>query len=92
MGISVSEIQKKSDYEKHICEWLCRESGNDADNPINKFLSKLDVFDLNQYIKSIRFDEMKVPTIPFSLPSSKHYYGLEEIKDGELDFLRATAL
>lgn len=92
MGISVSEIQKKSDYEKHICEWLCRASGNGADNPINKFLSKLDVFDLNQYIKSIRFDEMKVPTIPFSLPSSKHYYGLEEIKDGELDFLRATAL
>ena len=92
MGISVSDIQRKTDYEKHLCEWLCRKSGNSADSPVNKFLSKLDGFDLNQYIKAIRFDEMKVPTLPFSLPSSKHYYGLEEIKNGELDFLKATAL
>ncbi len=92
MGISVSDIQRKTDYEKHLCEWLCREPGNSADSPVNKFLSKLDGFDLNQYIKAIRFDEMKVPTLPFSLPSSKHYYGLEEIKNGELDFLKATAL
>lgn len=35
---------------------------------------------------------MEVPTVPFQLPLSKTYYGLKEMKNGELDFLKATAL
>lgn len=33
---------------------------------------------------------MKVPTVPFQLPLSKTYYGLEEMKNGELDFLKGN--
>ena len=40
----------------------------------------------------IRFDQLKVPTVPFHLPSSKNYYGIEQMKQGELDFFKATAL
>ena len=65
---------------------------DDAVNPTKKFLDTLNSFDLNEYIKSIRFDELKVPTLPFQLPLSKAYYGIEEMKNGELDFLKATAL
>ena len=65
------------------------ESGNDS---VSEFLSKLDEFDLNEYIKVIRFDELKVPTIPFQLPSSKSYFGLKEMMESELDFLKATVL
>ena len=56
------------------------------------FLQKLNDFDLGEYIRAIRFDDLKVPTLPFQLPTSKSYYGVEEMKAGELDFLKATAL
>ncbi|MBU5450258.1 hypothetical protein [Acetivibrio sp. MSJd-27] len=59
---------------------------------MKKFLDTLDSFNLNEYIKAIRFDELKVPSLPFQIPVSKSYYGVDEMKNGELDFLKATAL
>lgn len=59
---------------------------------ISKFLTKLNSFDLNEFIKAIHFDEMKVPSFPFQLPTSKTYFGLKEMMDSELDFLKATVL
>lgn len=56
------------------------------------FLSKLDTFDLNEFIRSIRFDELKVPSVPFQLPTSKNYYGIHEMCEGTLDFFKATVL
>ena len=47
---------------------------------------------MNEYIKAIHFDEMKVPQLPFQLPTSKYYYGLHEMMESELDFLKATVL
>lgn len=55
-------------------------------------MNNLDTFDLNEYIKAIHFDEMKVPFVPFYKSVSKNYYGLEEMKKGELDFFKATVL
>lgn len=68
-------------------EWLSTNSVP-THNYINDFLNNLDTFDLNQYIKAIHFDEMKVPFVPFYKQVSKNYYGIEEMKKGELDFLR----
>ena len=62
------------------------------DNQIDKFLKNLDNFNLNDYIKAIKFDELKVPYIPFYKAKTKSYYGIEEMKKGELDFLKATVL
>lgn len=56
------------------------------------FLNKLDDFDLNEYIKSIHFDELKVPSVPFQMPTSKTYFGLKEMMESEIDFLKATVL
>ena len=61
-------------------------------NQMNDFLQRLDDFDLNEYIKAIHFDELKVPHVPFQLPTSKNYYGVEEMKQGELDFFKSTVL
>ena len=79
-------------YEK-IKDWLLNGDGKKSgDNGISGFLNKLDEFDLNEYIKAIHFDEMKVPLLPFQLPTSKYYYGLHEMMESELDFLKATVL
>ena len=67
-------------------------SNNTEDNHINDFLNNLNNFDLNDYIKAIKFDQLKVPTIPFYKAKTKNYYGLEEMKQAEIDFLKATVL
>lgn len=61
-------------------------------NSVTTFLSKLDDFDLNEYIKVIKFDTLKVPSVPFQLPSSKTYFGMKEMMESELAFLKATVL
>lgn len=74
-----------------LTQWLL--SCNSApDNSVTGFLNKLDEFDLNEFIKSIHFDELKVPSVPFQIPTSKAYFGLKEMMDSELDFLKATVL
>ena len=79
---------------KKICNslynWLTKQSKSNTQ--INDFLNKLDSFDLNDYIKAIKFDKLKVPNIPFYRSKTRNYYGIEEMKNGELDFFKATVL
>ena len=70
--------------------WLTNNKINK--NYINDFLNNLDDFNLNDYIKVIKFDELKVPNIPFYRVKTKNYYGIEEMKNGELDFFKGTVL
>lgn len=84
-------LESSGNYFDLLMEWF----GSPLKAPVNKvdgFLKKLDDFDLNEYIKSIHFDELKVPTMPFRLPTSKNYYGLEQMKQGELDFFKTSVL
>lgn len=57
---------------------------------ISHFMEKLDTFDLNEFIRAIRFDELKVPTLPFKMYGSKSYYGVEDMKKGELNFFKGA--
>ena len=63
-----------------------------SNNKIDTFLNNLDNFNLDTYIKAIHFNEMKVPFVPFYKSGSKNYYGIDEMKQGELDFFKATVL
>lgn len=71
------EISDLSIRFSKIKSWLLKqpEQENEEDS-VSKFLSKLDAFDLNEYIKVIKFDELKVPSVPFQIPSTKSYFGL----------------
>ena len=69
-------------YER-LRSWLLQAPAASGKNPqtdarhdIADFLRRLDDFDLNSYIKAIRFDELKIPSVPFQLPASKTYTGL----------------
>lgn len=74
-----------------LFHWLL-ETDEKPVNDMDSFLKKLDSFDLNDFIASIHYEQMKVPTAPFQLPSSKYYYGLQEMMKSETDFLKATVL
>ena len=75
----------------NIKEWILTNK-IDEEKETNHFLKVLDTFDLNDYIKSIKFDELKIPNIPFYIIKTKTYYGIEEMKKGELDFFKGTVL
>lgn len=76
---------------RRLVQWMGGH-GAGRGSDLSAFLKHLDEFDLNEYIRAIHFDEWKVPTAPFRIPRSKTYYGLEEMRTGELDFLKATVL
>lgn len=93
IGCDIDEIYDLSIRYAKIKSWLLKQPVQKAeDNSVSKFLSKLDDFDLNEYIKVIRFDELKVPSVPFQIPSSKTYFGIKEMMESELDFLKSTVL
>ncbi len=71
-------------------DWLIKDNSNS--NEIDSFLQKLDDFNLGDFIASINFDKLKVPNIPFYKVKNKHYYGIEEMKQGELDFFKGSIL
>lgn len=91
IGCNSKDLKDNSNYYNRLFKWL---STNlvPTNNYIDDFLNNLDKFDLNEYIKAIHFDEMKVPFVPFYKAISKTYYGIEEMKKGELDFFKATVL
>lgn len=91
IGFSEKELEEKESYLEKLKGWLCSGTLEKPDY-VSGFLKKMDEFDLNHYIRAIHFDTLKVPKVPFQLPISKHYYGLKEMREGELEFLKNTVL
>lgn len=99
LGTSTDQLAEKPEYYTAVYEWLLADGNrNDNSSPkrkksptdISKFLTRMDEFDLEDYIKVIHFDEIKVPTMPFHLPANKIYYGISRMREGELDFFKTT--
>ena len=88
---SDNEITDNSIRFDKLMNWLLSEKVENKTS-VSGFLNKLDEFDLNEYIKLIHFDELKVPSVPFQMPTSKTYFGLKKMMESELDFLKATVL
>lgn len=91
IGSDLENLKDNMNYFNELLNWFSTNS-SESHNYINDFLTNLDEFDLNQYIKAIHFDKMKVPFVPFYKAIPKTYYGIEEMKKGELDFFKATVL
>ena len=85
------EINSSEDYFYCLENWFNNKSISN-DNGIQSFLVKLDKFELNEYIKSIKFDKLKVPTLPVQIPKSKTYYGLDGFKKSQIDVLKSIVL
>ncbi len=74
-----------------LATWLSHSEEQDSGSGAEHFLSFLDDFDLNTYLKEVRYDELKVPTSPLVIPRSRFYYGVDEMRKAELEFLKVTA-
>ena len=91
-GCTAESLADPSVRFQKLQTYLLEAKGKREDS-VSHFLSKLDSFDLNEYIKAIHFDELKLPpAMPFHLPTSKSYFGIHDMMESELDFLKATVL
>lgn len=91
---SLEELREEKTYLSLLKHWLqTKHTNTDKEQQsLSHFLQKLDEFNLDDYICVIHFNELKVPTAPFQFPGSKNYFGLKEMMNSELDFLKATVL
>lgn len=82
--------------EKHLYDaiiaWLGSNCCPTEENPIHHFLKKMDTFNLNEYIEIIHFNDIRLPTVPMQLPTTKVYHGIPQMMEAELDFIKATVL
>ena len=87
----MEELSNYTDFQVRLTDWLLAGEGAVKDS-MTVFLEKLDEFNLNEYIHSIHFNELKIPSVPFQIPISRTYWGIKEMMESELDFLKATVL
>lgn len=83
----------KAELQKAVFTFLAEERTDEKKpDQIADFLKNLDNFNLDDYIKAIKFDKLKVPQLPFYKTKSGNYFGLDGMKEGELNFFKATVL
>lgn len=91
-GCEPEQLQTDADYISRLQHWLYHDTATHTTSDMEQFLNNLDSFNLDEYIRTIHFDELKVPTVPFQIYSPRSYYGIREMRKGELDFFKHTVL
>lgn len=88
LNCSLNDLQDNNNYKDTFIKWITT-SHTDNKEIIQDFLTKLDNFNLNDYIGT-DFNKVKVPTSPVILRNSKTFYGIEGRKQAEGEFLKFT--
>lgn len=83
-GISDAELAER------LVAWLLQAQAP-QNRQVGELLASIDSFNLDDYVKRIGYDSLKVPTSPFTIPSTKSYCGVQGRKRAELDFLKTVA-
>ena len=92
IGASLPADAGNEEYAREVAQYLCAKDAVGSTGNMERFLQKMDEFDLEEYIRVIHFNEIKAPTSPLQLPTARFYTGLPELMDAQLDFLKATVL
>lgn len=91
VGCDEADLDNPRERCSAIVSWLGTNTKKDS-SPISGFLDKMDAFRLDDFIQAIHFDDIRLPTVPFQLPGTKNYYGIHEMMESELDFMKATVV
>ena len=91
-GAPAESLADASAVSEVLAHWLSTTPVDQKEEPVARFLGALDDFDLNEYLKAIRFDELRLPPAGLRLPTGKTYLGIKKMMQGELDFMKATVL
>lgn len=88
--IDIKDLNSSNCYH-NLQQWFFQQEIVEASDS-SSFLTKLDNFDLDNFIEAIHFNDIKVPTVPFQLTTHRTYAGIEQMRQGELDFIKSTVL
>lgn len=88
---TIHDLQDNDIFKEIFAKWICSKHIEKSPNYLFNFLSKLDNFNLNDYIGT-DFSKVKVPTSPVIIRSSKTFFGAEGRKQAEGEFLKTTLL
>lgn len=88
IGVDVSQLGDSRAYLSAMQAWVGAARSEESD-PTEGFLAALDAFDLDDYLRVVHFDEMKLPPQLPQMPTARTYQGLVELRQGELDFFRS---
>ena len=75
-----------------LISYLSSHTASDAAPAMHEFLSVLDAFDFDAFAKEIGFDTLKIPNVPFTRHNARYYEGIDEIKEADIDWIKATVL
>lgn len=93
VGCDADAIADLSVRHAKVKSWLLERQPQRAGNDnVTQFLARLDAFDLNEYSKTVQFSDRNFPSDPHPLPMRKTYFGINEMMNSELDFIRAVLL
>lgn len=92
LSVDKKEISNSSKLHNKLVNWLGSSTPIQKDNSFSEFLTKLDDFDLNDYMKTIHYDDIKLPPSIPHLPTRKEYLGIQKMMESEIDFMKTTVL
>ena len=87
----LKNLIKNDINHENLYMWLTNNKDLNENFNIDSFVKKLDNFDLNNYIKAIKFDKLLTPTLPKIITKSKYYYGFDGYKEAQLEVLKQSA-
>lgn len=91
-GCTEEELNAPNGVFEKTVEYLGYAVPREVESPMSRFLDKMETFNLDDFIRTIHFNDIKLPTAPFQLPTTKEYNGIQEMMESELDFIKATVL
>ena len=86
-----NDIKNSEKFNEIFSKWLCFKRNNKGQDAIMSFLTKLDNFNLNDYINT-DFSKVKLLTMPIIFKNSKTFFGIQGRKEAEGEFLKTTLL
>ncbi|MCR5227443.1 MAG: helix-turn-helix transcriptional regulator [Eubacterium sp.] len=85
--VSTPDLQTSDDRFHAVLNWLIYD-----DTPTLNFLNTLDNFEYKDFLTKLHFTDVKMPSEPLQLPATSTYIGKDQMKQGELDFMRVAAI
>jgi transcriptional regulator with XRE-family HTH domain len=80
--------ESDNDFAEYLSRWLIQtEATQEAE--VEHFLSTINTFNLNQYIRSLHFEEQSFTGVPIH-DGKREYYDVTGLRQGELDFFVST--
>lgn len=90
IGLRSVCADEDAELAERLVAWLLQAQAP-QNRQVGELLASIDSFNLDDYVKRIGYDSLKVPTSPFTIPSTKSYCGVQGRKRAELDFLKTVA-